>query len=268
MSIACMCMFIVCLSLPLQMLSFMKAQYTLFQQGFNILDEIDPYMKKLAAQVQYDETVNTKHTQTHKLLERTMMFSLAWKGLWDISVSSLGSSERHWNVLFYLWNFVANCETIHNQISFFLKGKLGNQHLWGKILEYLDPPLFRCVQLDQLVIDSAVEKREMEHKHALIQQRVRQQLNSQRRWRSPLFFCHQIYEDFYFAAQSDRNSFMLTWRSRIFVVDILSGDYNKHWSWASRLDLFYTTWTFHLNVRTLSFDSVLSLLLLWRSMKF
>lgn len=30
------------------------------------------------------------------------------------------------------------------------------------------------MQLDQLVIDSAVEKRELEHKHALIQQRVRQ----------------------------------------------------------------------------------------------
>ncbi|XP_013857582.1 arf-GAP with coiled-coil, ANK repeat and PH domain-containing protein 3b isoform X1 [Austrofundulus limnaeus] len=58
------------------MLSFMRAQYTLFQQGFHILDEIDPYMKKLAA------------------------------------------------------------------------------------------------QLDQLVIDSAVEKRELEHKHALIQQRT------------------------------------------------------------------------------------------------
>uniref|UniRef100_A0A8C6P6I7 Arf-GAP with coiled-coil, ANK repeat and PH domain-containing protein n=1 Tax=Nothobranchius furzeri TaxID=105023 RepID=A0A8C6P6I7_NOTFU len=57
------------------MLSFMRAQYTLFQQGFHILDEIDPYMKKLAE------------------------------------------------------------------------------------------------QLDQLVIDSAMEKREMEHKHALIQQR-------------------------------------------------------------------------------------------------
>ncbi|GLD72833.1 arf-GAP with coiled-coil, ANK repeat and PH domain-containing protein 3-like isoform X1 [Lates japonicus] len=62
------------------MLSFMRAQYTLFQQGFNILDEIDPYMKKLAA------------------------------------------------------------------------------------------------QLDQLVIDSAMEKREMEHKHALIQQRTLMQL--------------------------------------------------------------------------------------------
>uniref|UniRef100_A0A8D0D0Z1 Arf-GAP with coiled-coil, ANK repeat and PH domain-containing protein n=1 Tax=Sander lucioperca TaxID=283035 RepID=A0A8D0D0Z1_SANLU len=59
----------------LQMLSFMHAQYSLFQQGYNLLDEIDPYMKKLAA------------------------------------------------------------------------------------------------ELDQLVIDSAMEKREMEHKHATIQQR-------------------------------------------------------------------------------------------------
>ncbi|KAL2091115.1 hypothetical protein ACEWY4_013378 [Coilia grayii] len=58
------------------MLSFMHAQYTLFQQGYSLLDQIDPYMKKLAA------------------------------------------------------------------------------------------------ELDQLVIDSAVEKREMEHKHAIIQQRT------------------------------------------------------------------------------------------------
>ncbi|XP_039611678.1 arf-GAP with coiled-coil, ANK repeat and PH domain-containing protein 3 isoform X3 [Polypterus senegalus] len=58
------------------MLSFMHAQYTFFQQGYNLLDEIDPYLKKLAA------------------------------------------------------------------------------------------------ELDQLVIDSAVEKRDMEHKHALIQQRT------------------------------------------------------------------------------------------------
>ncbi|KAI5609146.1 arf-GAP with coiled-coil, ANK repeat and PH domain-containing protein 3 [Silurus asotus] len=33
------------------MLSFMHAQYSLFQQGFNLLNEIDPYMKKLAAEL-------------------------------------------------------------------------------------------------------------------------------------------------------------------------------------------------------------------------
>lgn len=32
--------------------------------------------------------------------------------------------------------------------------------------------VFTDFQLDQLVIDSAMEKREMEHKHATIQQRV------------------------------------------------------------------------------------------------
>lgn len=31
----------------------MHAQYSLFQQGFNLLDEIDPYMKKLAAEVSF-----------------------------------------------------------------------------------------------------------------------------------------------------------------------------------------------------------------------
>ncbi|RXN31148.1 arf-GAP with coiled- ANK repeat and PH domain-containing 3-like isoform X2 [Labeo rohita] len=39
------------------MLSFMQAQYSLFQQGFNLLDEIDPYMKKLAAEdFAYDDS--------------------------------------------------------------------------------------------------------------------------------------------------------------------------------------------------------------------
>uniref|UniRef100_A0A672LYM0 Arf-GAP with coiled-coil, ANK repeat and PH domain-containing protein n=1 Tax=Sinocyclocheilus grahami TaxID=75366 RepID=A0A672LYM0_SINGR len=33
------------------MLSFMHAQYSLYQQGYKLLDEIDPYMKKLAAEV-------------------------------------------------------------------------------------------------------------------------------------------------------------------------------------------------------------------------
>ncbi|XP_062842450.1 arf-GAP with coiled-coil, ANK repeat and PH domain-containing protein 3b [Trichomycterus rosablanca] len=33
------------------MLSFMHAQYTMFQQGYNLMDEINPYMKKLAAEL-------------------------------------------------------------------------------------------------------------------------------------------------------------------------------------------------------------------------
>lgn len=34
-----------------QMLSFMHAQHALFQQGYSLLDDIRPYMTKLAAQV-------------------------------------------------------------------------------------------------------------------------------------------------------------------------------------------------------------------------
>lgn len=35
----------------LQMLSFMHAQYSFFQQGYSLLHQLDPYMKKLAAEV-------------------------------------------------------------------------------------------------------------------------------------------------------------------------------------------------------------------------
>lgn len=53
------------------MLSFMRAQYTLFQQGYNILDEIDPYMKRLAAQVsgaaQWFSHQILKVTRVHKV---------------------------------------------------------------------------------------------------------------------------------------------------------------------------------------------------------
>lgn len=34
-----------------QMLSFMHAQYSFFQQGYSLLHQLDPYMKKLAAEV-------------------------------------------------------------------------------------------------------------------------------------------------------------------------------------------------------------------------
>lgn len=42
------------------MLSFMHAQYSLFQQGYNLLDDIDPYMKKLAAEVSKASVITTK----------------------------------------------------------------------------------------------------------------------------------------------------------------------------------------------------------------
>uniref|UniRef100_A0AAY5L001 Arf-GAP with coiled-coil, ANK repeat and PH domain-containing protein n=1 Tax=Esox lucius TaxID=8010 RepID=A0AAY5L001_ESOLU len=50
------------------MLSFMHAQYSLFQQGYNLLDEIDPYMKKLAAELDQlvIESAMEKRDMEHK----------------------------------------------------------------------------------------------------------------------------------------------------------------------------------------------------------
>ncbi|XP_064253578.1 arf-GAP with coiled-coil, ANK repeat and PH domain-containing protein 3 [Passer domesticus] len=54
---------------------------------------------------------------------------------------------------------------MHAQFTFFQQGY--------SLLHELDPYMKKlATELDQLVIDSAVEKREMEHKHALIQQRT------------------------------------------------------------------------------------------------
>lgn len=88
-----------------QMLSFMHAQHSFFQQGYSLLHQLDPYMKKLAAEVS-------------------------------------------------------------------LRGGPGPKtQVPGRVVTSL--PDAAPLQLDQLVIDSAVEKREMERKHAAIQQRVR-----------------------------------------------------------------------------------------------
>ncbi|XP_038165255.1 arf-GAP with coiled-coil, ANK repeat and PH domain-containing protein 3-like isoform X2 [Cyprinodon tularosa] len=60
------------------MLSFMNAQYSLFQQGYNLLDELDPYMKKLAAdldQLVIDSAME-KREMEHKhatIQQRTLM---------------------------------------------------------------------------------------------------------------------------------------------------------------------------------------------------
>ncbi|XP_078025924.1 arf-GAP with coiled-coil, ANK repeat and PH domain-containing protein 3 isoform X1 [Epinephelus lanceolatus] len=60
------------------MLSFMHAQYSLFQQGYNLLDEIDPYMKKLAAELDQlvIDSAMEKREMEHKhatIQQRTLM---------------------------------------------------------------------------------------------------------------------------------------------------------------------------------------------------
>ncbi|XP_054464921.1 arf-GAP with coiled-coil, ANK repeat and PH domain-containing protein 3 [Anoplopoma fimbria] len=60
------------------MLSFMQAQYSLFQQGYNLLDEIDPYMKKLASELDQlvIDSAMEKREMEHKhatIQQRTLM---------------------------------------------------------------------------------------------------------------------------------------------------------------------------------------------------
>ncbi|XP_071221097.1 arf-GAP with coiled-coil, ANK repeat and PH domain-containing protein 3-like [Salvelinus alpinus] len=67
------------------MLSFMRAQYTLFQQGYNILDEIDPYMKKLAAELDHlvIDSAMEKRDLEHKhasIQQRTLMQDFSCDG--------------------------------------------------------------------------------------------------------------------------------------------------------------------------------------------
>ncbi|XP_053498696.1 arf-GAP with coiled-coil, ANK repeat and PH domain-containing protein 3 isoform X2 [Ictalurus furcatus] len=65
------------------MLSFMHAQYSLFQQGFKLLDEIDPYMKKLAAELDQlvIDSAMEKRDMEHKhatIQQRTLLQDFAY----------------------------------------------------------------------------------------------------------------------------------------------------------------------------------------------
>ncbi|NXX50581.1 ACAP3 protein, partial [Tricholaema leucomelas] len=62
------------------MLSFMHAQYTFFQQGYSLLHELDPYMKKLATeldQLVIDSAVEKREMEhKHALIQQRPLFSL------------------------------------------------------------------------------------------------------------------------------------------------------------------------------------------------
>ncbi|XP_036415341.1 arf-GAP with coiled-coil, ANK repeat and PH domain-containing protein 3b isoform X1 [Colossoma macropomum] len=65
------------------MLSFMQAQYTLFQQGYTLLDELDPYMKKLAAELDQlvIDSAMEKRVMEHQhaiIQQRTLMQDFAY----------------------------------------------------------------------------------------------------------------------------------------------------------------------------------------------
>lgn len=80
------------------MLSFMHAQYSLFQQGYNLLDEIDPYMKKLAAEVSEaspSACCSISHQPHHRFIPPSGALSALRSGLSSFELSTGGSCVMH-----------------------------------------------------------------------------------------------------------------------------------------------------------------------------
>ncbi|XP_030619805.1 arf-GAP with coiled-coil, ANK repeat and PH domain-containing protein 3 isoform X1 [Delphinapterus leucas] len=82
------------------MLSFMHAQYSFFQQGYSLLHQLDPYMKKLAAeldQLVIDSAVEKREMERkHAAIQQrseagvpTLRVSAQWNGHLDASASPL-----------------------------------------------------------------------------------------------------------------------------------------------------------------------------------
>lgn len=95
------------------MLSFMFAQYSLFQQGYNLLDELDPYMKKLAAEVSRvsSSPLNTRSTSWALSFSLITLISCRISSVLFLTIDK--SQLRYLSVRFPRndWNLVTHCTT-------------------------------------------------------------------------------------------------------------------------------------------------------------
>ncbi|KAI7795531.1 arf-GAP with coiled-coil [Triplophysa rosa] len=216
------------------MLSFMQAQYTLFQQGFNLLEEIDPYMKKLAAELDqlvidsamekrdmehkhatiqqrilFDQTQRSVKQQLHNFVKEDVRRFKDTKKQFDkvredMEIAQVKNAQaprnkpheveeasstlimtrkcfRHLALDYVLQINVLQAkkkfEILDSMLSF-MQAQYTLFQQGFNLLEEIDPYMKKlAAELDQLVIDSAMEKRDMEHKHATIQQRSLPQLS-------------------------------------------------------------------------------------------
>uniref|UniRef100_A0A8D2QKV1 Arf-GAP with coiled-coil, ANK repeat and PH domain-containing protein n=1 Tax=Zonotrichia albicollis TaxID=44394 RepID=A0A8D2QKV1_ZONAL len=154
------------------MILFDQAQRSVRQQLHNFVkDDVRKFKetKKQFDKVREDMEISlVKNAQAprhkpHEVEEATGTLSITRKCFRHLALDyvlqiNVLQAKKKFEILDAMLSFM------HAQFTFFQQGY--------SLLHELDPYMKKlATELDQLVIDSAVEKREMEHKHALIQQR-------------------------------------------------------------------------------------------------
>uniref|UniRef100_A0A3Q2YY17 Arf-GAP with coiled-coil, ANK repeat and PH domain-containing protein n=1 Tax=Hippocampus comes TaxID=109280 RepID=A0A3Q2YY17_HIPCM len=100
LSVARKCFRHLALDYVLQMLSFMRAQYSLFQQGYRRLEEADPYMKKLAAEVSeklrraWIQAVQASIASAYRESPDSLPVLRLWSGRPSLGVHQFGDPSR------------------------------------------------------------------------------------------------------------------------------------------------------------------------------
>ncbi|KAM4885807.1 arf-GAP with coiled-coil, ANK repeat and PH domain-containing protein 3 [Sylvia borin] len=155
------------------MILFDQAQRSVRQQLHNFVkDDVRKFKetKKQFDKVREDMEISlVKNAQAprhkpHEVEEATGTLSITRKCFRHLALDyvlqiNVLQAKKKFEILDAMLSFM------HAQVTFFQQGH--------DLLLQLEPYMKKlATELDQLVIDSAVEKREMEHKHALIQQRT------------------------------------------------------------------------------------------------
>ncbi|XP_042199556.1 arf-GAP with coiled-coil, ANK repeat and PH domain-containing protein 3 isoform X2 [Callorhinchus milii] len=146
-------------SVRMQLHNFVKEDVRKFKETKKQFDKVREDMDLALV-----KNAQATRSKTHEVEEATGMLTMTRKCFRHLALDyvlqiNVLQAKKKFEILDSMLSFM------HAQYTFFKQGY--------DLLNELDPYMRKlATELDQLVIDSAVEKREMEHKHALIQQRT------------------------------------------------------------------------------------------------
>ncbi|XP_038677881.1 arf-GAP with coiled-coil, ANK repeat and PH domain-containing protein 3b isoform X1 [Scyliorhinus canicula] len=146
-------------SVRLQLNNFVKEDVRKFKETKKHFDKVREDMDLALI-----KNAQATRNKTHEVEEATGTLTMTRKCFRHLALDyvlqiNVLQAKKKFEILDAMLSFM------HAQYTFFQQGY--------DLLKELDPYMKKlATELDQLVIDSAVEKREMEHKHALIQQRT------------------------------------------------------------------------------------------------